>query len=513
MRPPALPPNEAERLAELYGYDILDTPGDRVFDAIAELAATIAGTRSAGITLVDRERQWFKAAHGLACEQSTREESVCGHAILGHDFFEVPDLRSDERFAGNAFLEQSDPPIRFYGGSQLVSPNGHPLGMLCVLDAEPRQLDERQRQALRTLSQLAMGLMEDHRHRRQQEWFARIIDSVADEVFVADAQTHGYVHANRTALDNLGYTLEQLRGLTPVDISPSLTRDEFGGHVRRLLDGVPEVNYEGERERSNGERYPVEIRWQLLQDRKRPLIVALVHDISERKAVEKMKDEFVSVVNHELRTPLTSVHGAIKLLATGAAGALPPQAQYLVQLAASNTDRLAAIINDILDLEKIASGRMELALATLDAAQQLQEVAQAHEGSAQAAGVAITNRAAPGLQLRGDPLRLHQVLGNLVSNALKYAPRGSAVELDALDEGAQVRLTVTDHGSGVPEDFRDRIFQRFAQADMQTTREKGGSGLGLSIVKRMTEQMGGSVGYDSRPGHTVFHACLPKAAT
>jgi signal transduction histidine kinase len=247
----------------------------------------------------------------------------------------------------------------------------------------------------------------------------------------------------------------------------------------------------------------------------RVVLVSQVQDISERKAIERMKDEFISVVNHELRTPLTSIHGAVKLLEAGAAGELPEAALRLARLASQNTDRLRNIIDDILDLDKIVSGRMDFDIEPLVALAMLEKVAQAHEATADSGGVKILVDSAAGLGLLADAQRLHQVLDNLVSNALKFAPTGSQVLLrgraEAAAAGPRVRLSVTDNGSGIPEHFRDRIFQRFAQADMNTSRQKGGSGLGLSIVKKMVEQMNGSIDYESRPGLTTFTVSLPGA--
>jgi PAS domain S-box-containing protein len=512
MRKPDIPDKEAERLADLFDYEILDTASELVFDEIAQLAATISGAPYALITLVDRNRQWMKAEYGIALGQTARDDSICAHAILEHEFFEVPDLKKDGRFADNPVLNG----IRFYGGSQLTSMQGHNLGMLCVLDSQPRELSAAQRHALEQLADVVVALLEARRQYKMREWFGNLIDSVADEICVADAQTLRYLHANASAVRHLGYPLEQLRKLTPIDVMPNLTRQQLTDYIQQMRDGAPQIIYESARRRDNGEVYPVEVRWQLLVTGGRVVVVSLIQDISERKAIERMKDEFISVVNHELRTPLTSIHGAVKLLEAGAAGPLPDAAARLVRLASDNTARLRSIIDDILDLDKIVSGRMDFDIEPLDAAAMLEKVAQAHEATAGSAGVKIAVAAPPGLCLLADAQRLHQVLDNLVSNALKFAPPGTQVLLQAQPDTAgpkvRVRLSVTDHGSGIPEDFRDRIFQRFAQADMNTSRQKGGSGLGLAIVKKMVEQMNGSVDYESRPGLTTFRVGLPGPA-
>lgn len=510
MQIPPIPDNEDQRLRDLYELAILDTSVERVFNDVAELAATICGTPYAAITLVDRDRQWFKAHYGSTEVQSSRDESVCGHAILEREFFEVGDLREDDRFVDNPLLKRLN--IRFYGGSQLLSSSGNAVGMLCVLDSEPRVLSEAQRHSLSQLRSIVVALLEARRMRRRTDWLGNVIDAVSDEIFISDAESFRYLHANASALANLGYSIEELRDLTPVDITPTLTMEQFQAHAQELAGGAAQVIHEGTRRRRDGEVYPVEIRWQRLKIMERPVIVALVQDITERHAMVKLKDEFISVVNHELRTPLTSINGAIKLLAHGAGGALPEAAGKLVQLASTNTDRLLHIVNDILDLEKIAAGQMEFSLTAIDVLPILQHVADLHGAEVMAAQVDIAVEAPAGLQVWADYRRLQQILGNLVSNALKFAPAGSSVTLAAREQGGRTLLSVTDHGQGIPEHFHARIFRRFAQADMNVTRQKGGSGLGLSIVKRMVEQMGGSVSFDSRPGQTTFLLDLPGAA-
>jgi len=510
MRTPSLPPDETERLATLQDYGLLDTPPEPVLAGIVELAASICGTESAAITLIDRDRQWFKAERGLGLAETSRGESICGHAILSEHFFEVPDTRADERFIGNELLERT-PGIRFYGGSQLRAPSGHALGMLCVLDSKPQQLSASQRESLDHLAKVVMGLFDAWRERRTVEWLGRAVDSVGDEVLIVDAEHLRYLYANAAARSNLGYAMDELRRLTPMDLTAGLTRETFLGYVERLKSGAAQVVFEGLRRRRDGSQYLGEVRAHLLQSSGRAVVVSLVHDITQRRAVENLKDEFISVVNHELRTPLTAIHGAIKLLEHGAAGALPAQAAQLVKLAALNTAQLKHIVDDILDLEKIASGGMEFTCAPVSARTALQELGAAHAPAAQIGRVRLHIAAPEQLHLQADAQRLRQVLSNLLSNALKYAPADTSIELAAQDEGQHVRLSVTDHGPGVPEHFRDRIFQRFAQARMDNSRDKGGSGLGLAIVKQMVEQMGGTVGYDSRPGHTVFHVRMPKA--
>ncbi|MEO7742753.1 MAG: ATP-binding protein [Usitatibacter sp.] len=512
MKAPAIPADEVERLADLYDYGILDTPAEKIFDEIAELAATICGTEIGAVTLIDRDRQWFKSQHGRFFGQTTRDESICGHAILHDELFEVCDTRADERFDGNSLLEEV-PGVRFYAGSRLNSDRGHAIGMLCVMDSRPRELGPVQRQALRQLADVVITVIEAGRRSRLLHWFGLLLDNIADEILILNPNTLRYLHVNRAAQDHLGYTVEEMRRLTPMDVTREHDRAKFEGFVARLRAGEPSVTFDGRRRRVSGEEYPVEVRWQLLQTGGFPVVLSIVQDVTERREIERMKDEFISVVNHELRTPLTSIHGAIKLLEQGAAGELPAPAAHLVELAAQNSQRLRQIVDDILDLEKIASGRMQFDLEPLHAREVLERACAAYSLAAASGGVVLQVDADPSLRLRADARRLQQVLANFVSNAVKFAPPESVVTLSATvspERARCVRLQVVDRGPGVPEKFGSRIFERFAQADMRTSRSKGGSGLGLSIARQMTEQMGGAIGFDSRPGATRFFVDLPQ---
>lgn len=353
---------------------------------------------------------------------------------------------------------------------------------------------------------------------RRREWFGALVEVLPDEVFVFDAKTLRCLHANATAQASLGPAAHRLHELTPLELTPSLTAPAMASYLEQLESGTATVVFEGVRPGrapSQEEGPPVEVRWHRLSAPHEPVILSIVHDISDRKQVERVKDEFISIVSHELRTPLTAVHGAVRLLEGGAAGPLAPQAAQLVAVAAHSTERLRHIVDDILDLEKTASGRMDFDLQPVEAAPLLQRIAQSYAVVGAPAGVPLEVQAPTGLRLRADPARLAQVVGNLVSNALKYAPPSTPVQLVARPEqaaeGGGVRIEVLDQGPGVPVAFAGRIFQRFAQADMNTTRQKGGSGLGLSIVKAMVEGMGGRVGFESAPGRTCFWLALPAA--
>ena len=299
MREPAIPPDEAERLAALYDYGILDTPAERIFDEVAQLAATICGTEIGAVTLIDRDRQWFKAQHGRYFGETSRSESICGHAILEKELFVVADTASDERFTGNPLLAGT-PEIRFYGGSQLVADGGHAIGMLCVMDSKPHELTASQRQSLSQLANVLMAVIDAGRKTRLANWFGTLLDNVQDEILIIDPDTLTYVHANRAAQEHLGYSLAEMRRMTPMEVSGDHDRAKFEGFVARLRAGEPFVTFDGVRCRSDAATYPVEARWQLLGAGGRTVILSIVQDVSERNRIARMKEEFITSVSGEL---------------------------------------------------------------------------------------------------------------------------------------------------------------------------------------------------------------------
>lgn len=266
--------------------------------------------------------------------------------------------------------------------------------------------------------------------------------------------------------------------------------------------------------RKDGSRLPVMVSVTALRDEQLALtgFLCVAYDLIERKKVENMKNEFISTVSHELRTPLTSIRGSLGLIFGGVGGELPEAVKNLVGIAKSNCERLIRLINDMLDSEKIESGKMRLDLQVIDIKPLVQQVLAANEGFAGQYSVTLRLQApdAP-LQVRIDGDRMIQVLTNLLSNAVKFTPPGGAVEVRVSCLAQSVRVEVVDCGPGIPEEFRSRIFQKFSQADSSDTRQKGGTGLGLNISKALIEKMGGSIGFSSAVGTgTTFFFELPE---
>jgi len=266
----------------------------------------------------------------------------------------------------------------------------------------------------------------------------------------------------------------------------------------------------------DGREIPVEMTLGLAGTGDGLFFSAFVHDISARKEVERMKDEFVSTVSHELRTPLTAISASLALLADGMAGELPADAQGLVDVANASSGRLVRLVGDVLDIQKMDAGRMTFERAVQPLLPLAEDAVAAMRSFAASAGIELSCVAAPGAEsahVDVDRDRLAQVLTNLLSNAIKFSGPGSTVRTQVEARGDSARLAVADEGAGIPEAFRERVFQRFAQADGADSRRQGGTGLGLSICKTIVEELGGTIWFDSAEGiGTTFYVELPLAA-
>ncbi len=272
--------------------------------------------------------------------------------------------------------------------------------------------------------------------------------------------------------------------------------------------------------RHDGTSFPVEYVCTALIERDRVHgAVVTFQDVTERLAIEQMKDEFVSVVSHELRTPLTSIRGSLQLLASGVLTKAPEKAEGMLKIAVQNTDRLVRMVNDILDIERLKSGRMALEMHSCDLGDLMQQAGDVMEAMATTNNVKLAVEPVP-LTIWADPDRILQVLTNLLSNAIKFSnPQGTVwVTAEPSEDRESVRVAVRDEGRGIPADKLQTVFERFEQVESNDARKKGGTGLGLAICQTIVEQHGGRIWVDSVMGHgSTFQFVLltkaPQAST
>lgn len=244
-------------------------------------------------------------------------------------------------------------------------------------------------------------------------------------------------------------------------------------------------------------------------------LYAVARDETERHRIRQMKREFVSTVNHELRTPLTSLSGSLELIANGVAGEMPEPMIKLVNIARQNATRLLTLINDLLDLDRMAAGKLQFRWRVVELAELLEQALEANASYAERYQVHFElSHAGVPIQLKVDPDRLLQVLSNLLSNAAKFSPCGGVVALRGRLIGGMARIEVSDRGPGIPLDFQPRLFEKFAQADSSDDRIRGGSGLGLAISKQISERMAGRIGFSSVVGQgSTFFVEFPALSS
>jgi PAS domain S-box-containing protein len=320
---------------------------------------------------------------------------------------------------------------------------------------------------------------------------------------------------NRAAEQLFGYDREELvrrDASVLMDLAPGegLFLDRVGVGKEAGQGVVREL----EAHRKDGQTVPVEVLLAPMPLRDGVHVTASVRDLRERKEAERLKDEFVSTVSHELRTPLTSIAGSLSLMDAGVAGPLPEKAARLTHIAKTSCERLVRLINDLLDMQKIAAGKIQLQDAPIDLRDVIRAAEETISGMASERRVPV-NVVAPAepVMVRGDADRLVQVLVNLLSNAMKFSPEGERVDLTLVAADGRATIHVRDRGPGVPESFQGSLFRRFAQADGSAGRAVGGSGLGLAISREIVERHRGVIKLaETSDKGAVFAVELPLTA-
>jgi PAS domain S-box-containing protein len=378
--------------------------------------------------------------------------------------------------------------------------------------------------AMATRLQTSIEDLHDHQAalRESEARYRDLFENATDMIWSVDARGR-FLYVNRAWLEAFGYEADEVAGLSLWELAPpeaeagddvSAASADAQALFTRVFAGEDVGVVQAALRRKNGQAIEVEGTMTVKFEDGLPVLTrGIFRDVTARREIERMKDEFLSVVSHELRTPLTSIRGSLSLLANGKLGAFPDRAQRMLEIAASSSDRLVRLINDMLDIERLSSGHMELEKQPTDAAELMRQAADAMRGLAEKAQVSLVVEAAP-VPLWVDPDRMAQVLTNLISNAVKFSPAGGTVRLGATQVGDGARLWVSDAGRGIPEDKLEAVFGRFQQVDSSDARDKGGTGLGLAICRTIVEQHGGRIWAESAPGRgATFHFTLPAPAT
>lgn len=357
-------------------------------------------------------------------------------------------------------------------------------------------------------SEAASSLIKDREAR-----INAIVDTAVEGIITIDER--GIVDSMNPAASKIfGYETSEVIGRNVSMLMPEPYRGEHDGYLARYLDGgtprIIGIGREVTGLRKNREAFPMDLAVSEMLIGGRRMFTGMVRDITERKRVEKLKSEFLSTVSHELRTPLTSITGSLGLIASGALGEFPEKARPMIDIAHKNSLRLVHLINDLLDLEKMAAGKMQFDLQQQALMPLVEQAVESMRGFAEQRQVGVKLRGRQDVNVRVDAGRLQQILTNFLSNAIKFSPNGKSVEIAVRNNGEQVRVEIIDHGPGIPKEFRSRIFEKFSQADASDTRKVGGTGLGLAISRELAQRMNGDVGFVSEGGHgATFYLELP----
>ena len=394
--------------------------------------------------------------------------------------------------------------------SPLVDESGNIVGTCGV------GLDITQNKQLEKEKELALASL-----RVSEERWAFALESSGEAVWDCDVP-NGKVQLSERWKEMLGYSDNEIgddvtewsNRLHPDDIQRVLTE------IQQTIEGkAPHFSEEYRLRCKNGNYLWILDRAMVVQRDAdgNPLRMVGTHtDITQRKQMETVKTEFISTVSHELRTPLTSIRGSLGLIEAGVLGVLPPKALDLVKVAHKNSQRLIALVNDLLDMDKLLSGKMAMRCDPVDLAELITQAIAANAAYAATYQVSFTMSVPQDKAIAmGDADRLMQVLANLMSNAAKFSRAGGVVDIRlsrSSDATAVFKLEVEDRGEGIPAEFQPRLFQAFSQADSANTRKQGSTGLGLNISKKLVEQMGGQIGYTTEVDHgTTFWFTVPVA--
>lgn len=355
-------------------------------------------------------------------------------------------------------------------------------------------------------NRMAELIAEEQKHLQEKNEHIQLLMNSTEEAIYGIDVTGNCTFANRACLQILGYNdIDELRNRDMLNLcmSNNSTTESASLQLELNQNNFDKVHIkDGIIKHVSGNSIPVELRAHpAIKDDEIVGWVVTFLDISDRKHAEDIKNEFVSVISHELRTPLTSIKGALGIILGEAVGELPRAIRGLVKMALRNTEHQVNLVNDLLDFQKIEANKMDFRFEVYDLAEIIKQIVDDNMGYASEMNATfIVENNINKVFVKVDAFRLGQVVANLLSNAAKFSPPDSTVTIAMNYHKNNIRVSVSDKGEGIPEEFKAKMFQTFTQAENSATREKPGTGLGLAISKKIIEKMNGRIGFNSRPG-------------
>ncbi|XWK90570.1 MAG: ATP-binding protein [Phormidium sp.] len=351
---------------------------------------------------------------------------------------------------------------------------------------------------------------------KAEEKFRKAFRSSPNPIAISTLEEGIFIDINPSFLRMSGYCQSEVIGHSAAELNLGISQEIYEQALQQLLETGYLQNQECEFRTKTGEIKSVLLSVELIDLSGIPCTLNIVNDITERKRLE---NEFISLVSHELRTPLTSLMGSLDILCAGKLGTLTPQGQNVLRIAINNTERLIRLINDILDLERMKSGKIAMQMVKCNAAKIINQAVESMQALADKAQIKLIAQPL-NVELWADPDRLLQTFTNLLSNAIKFSESGSKVWINTELKKSEnphtdfILFTVKDQGRGIPADKLHLIFERFQQVDASDSRKKGGTGLGLAICRHIIEQHEGKIWAESVLGEgSTFHILLPCEKT
>ena len=542
---------EVKRLQALISYSILDTPPQEEYDNLVKMVAIICNSSIAAISMLDDKRQWYKAKTGLQGYEISRNETFCQFTLEEDGLLEISDARKDDRVKHLSHVEDEEG-IRFYAGVNLKSSNGYKIGTVCVADHHPRELTDEQKQALLLVADQTMILLEARKKNQElrkeleelvsnkvketqrqllqkQIEYNELLQAIKKSNAVVEFSPDGTIeNVNDNFLKLVGYSRNELTGknreilmyedqkVKNLELWSALQNGHFqSGRVNRRHKKGSAVWIQASYNPIFDEHNKVQKIIKIGQDITREIEAekSLLHSKELAEKLNIQKDNFIANMSHEIRTPIHAVLGFTELLLEQEKDL--SKKNYLESVKTAG-DNLLYIINDILDLSKIEAGIIQLDKEPFDLFLTVDKVFSILHLKAHQKKLSFKYHIHPKVvtNLIGDKNRLTQILINLLGNAIKFTSSGSVdlhiTPADHKKDHTRLTFKIVDTGIGIPQDKKDTIFDRFSQADEETSRNYGGTGLGLNISQQLIQRQDGKIWVESREGEgSVFIFEIP----